>query len=226
MSALAAKLIAWLDEIAGTDISADFWDDVLDDELQAVHGPDGTETVPAATGELLWIVAGELRTRRQHIEGLEAAVSRTRAKDVLANGAVTYGETYITVAPVKTKTIIDKAGLIAWATQHDPEAVEKLWRLDAKNLRITTLRGMAERAWRRDTGNTEGDTLTETEEAGLADYIRATEETFVETTKGDDKLSETPITKAPAWVQKVLVDQGGAAHGHRIGSFKNRAKPQ
>ena len=209
MSGLADRLLQW-ETTAGTDIPAEFWDDVLHEETK--------ESPTADIGELLWNVAAEVRTRRQDLEGLEAAISRLRAKDVTANGAVTYGDTYITVAPAKTKTLIDKAALIAWATQHDPEAVEKLWRLDASNLRITTLRGMAERAWRRDTGNTEAEALTEEEEAALASYIKATEETFVETTKGDDKLSEMPISKAPAWVQKV------ADHGHRIGSFKNRAK--
>ena len=216
MSALGDRLLQW-ETTAGTDIPAAFWDDVLHEELLALHGPRGSEG-PAEIGELLWLTAGEVRTRRQDLEGLEAAISRARAKDITENGAVTFGDTYIFVAPAKTTTLIDKGALIAWAIQHDPEAVQKLWRLDAKNLRITTLRGMAERAWRRDTGNTEAEALTEEEEAALADYVKATEETFVETTKGDDKLSEMPISKAPKWVQKV------ADHGHRIGSFKNRAK--
>ena len=84
----------------------------------------------------------------------------------------------------------------------DPAAVEKLWRLDARNLRITTLRGIAERAWRTERGSPDAD-LTDEEATHLADYVRATEDTFVEVTRGDPILTEKPVHKSPQWVQKL-----------------------
>ena len=180
---------------ASADLPAEDWDDMLGAALK---------TLLASTdpGEKLWLLAAEIRNRRQSLQRLEAAISRLRARDILTNGAVVYADTYITVAPTMTRTLVDKAALIAWAQTHDPAAVEKLWRLDARNLRITTLRGIAERAWRTERGSPDAD-LTDEEATHLADYVRATEDTFVEVTRGDPILTEKPVHKSPQWVQKL-----------------------
>ena len=178
-----------------TDPSVEDWLDILEEEYPAEE----------EHGEALWGLAGEIAERRRRQNNLIAALKLHRAQDISEYGATQYGGTYITTAP-DSKRIVDREGLVAWATHIDPDAVPKLWRLDTKALRITAVRALAKTSWLRE--HPDG-----TDEEADA-YARVIEDTFISVEKGERTLVEMPIDKAPQWAQEL-------DHAQRAGSFRN-----
>lgn len=177
------------------DMDDDGWDEVVANETGAWDG------------EQLWLLAGEIASRRSRLAALGRALNRRRLDDIRENGPVRYGDTFITKVPKRTRRIDFR--LIAWATLNELK-LHELFRLNADNLRITTLREMAGRIWDRQKGD---DTIPITENRD--EYIKMIEETFVQEEPGEVTLSELPITKAPQYAQRLV-------HGQRVGSFENR----
>lgn len=186
---------------AGNDMTDEEWDDLIKVTFHEA---------PGDLGETLWVVAGELATRRQTIQRLEAAVKRARARDVEENGPVRYKDTFVTVTPKTTKEVTDPEEMVAYFEGTDPRAVFVLFRLNADNLRITALRQLAERQYRERLGDEEAPTKEE-----IKQHQRTVEDTFLIRTKEPAELKEMPIDKAPKWTQTL-------GHGMRAGSFKNK----
>ena len=108
-----------------------------------------------------------------------------------------------------------------------------LFRLSADNLRISTLREMAARAYNE--GRADETTPVRDEELDAllkppdedghfsekdhtdmrAGYVDSVEQTFIETTRDETHLTEKPISKAPKYAQAM-------EHGHRAGTFTNK----
>ncbi len=172
------------------------WADVLAGELG-----------PEPDGERLWYLSAELASHRQQIQKLETAIKVLRATDIEKAGNVRYADTYVTVAPTRTREL-DEEGLLHWA-EHEDIAIESLWRLTAENLRITNLRSAAAQVFARKHPDKDIDDAKE--------YGRLIESSFVTITKGDPALTEIPIDKAPKYVQ-------GLEHGERIGSYADSRK--
>ena len=185
-------LLSYAPDIA----NSEEWADVLARELG-----------PEPDGELLWYISAELATHRQQIQKLETAIKVLRATDIEAAGNVRYGDTYVTVAPTRTREV-DSESLIKWAT-HEDIAIESLFRLDAENLRITHLRSAAATVYSREHPDKDLDDAKE--------YGHLIESTFVTITKGEPALTEIPIDKAPKYVQSL-------EHGERIGSYADSRK--
>lgn len=166
-------------------------------------------------GEILWLLAAELDHYARRLKAVQDIVAQLRIEDVRTLGPVVFGATYTKVEPATTRKIVDLDALLQWVAQAEidlalPEGslIPELWRLDDGNLRITTLREVAERVYRvREPGDPDPDVVR---------YIRSVEDTFLETTRDEttEKLKEIPIDKAPKYVQ-------GLGHGMRVGSFKN-----
>lgn len=189
MSDLRDRLIAAA--VTGTEWTADEWRDYIRDRAMFLDVD--------LTGEVLWHLAGELATHRQTIKAIEDAVAKLQLADVRRNGPVRFGDQFIKASPKSTREIVDLDGLVNWATKFDPDAIPKLFRLNADNLRITTLRSMAER-WLG---------------AGDDSDIDAVMQTFIEEHREDDtQLSVVPIDRAPKYAKAL-------GHGQRVGSFTN-----
>jgi hypothetical protein len=188
------------------------WDSLIAGELDRQAANTGAEKA-----ELAWLLANALAAHRQVLQRAEAALTRWRTADVEANGPVRFGDTYIRTAPKTTRKIIDQAGLLGWidhtasrldAHEDAADLIAAVWRLDAGNLRISTLRTLAERAYRQEHPDA-GD-----EDA--AKYARAITDTFIEEKReGAGKLEELPMHKAPKYTQTL-------GHGHRVGSYRNK----
>lgn len=190
------------------------WDSLIAGEVARQAGAQGAD--PA---EIAWLLAGALADHRRTLQEAEAALARWRAADVEARGPVRFGDTFVRVKPKTTRKIHDRAALLGWlehtaerlgAHEDAAELIEKVWRLDAGNLRISTLRSLAERAWRHEHPDT-------TDEAAKK-YVRTIIDTFIEEDRsGPPTLEELPLHKAPKYAATL-------EHGHRVGSFDNKPK--
>lgn len=195
---IARILASW----AENTMNDEAWDDLLDAELP-----------PDADGEYLWHVAGILASIRQGIKSAEAAINRRRVADIEAHGPVRFGDTFITYAPDNKRRITDKDALLGWLDQAGEQLgvanlATEVFRISDDNLRITTLRRVAERYYAHQEPQ-------DTDEEATAEYVQMIEDTFTTWDEGDPKLKEIPIDKAPKYAQKL-------EHGHRAGSFKNQ----
>jgi hypothetical protein len=187
------------------------WDSLIAGELARQAAATG-----ASEAELAWILQGALREYRQTLEAAESALRRWRAADVDANGPVRFGDTFTRVAPKTKREIMDRPGLIAWLAhtaerlggdQDAADLIDKVWRLDAANMRITSLRGVAERAWRAEHPDSD-------DEAAKA-YARTIIDTFIHEDRDEaGTLEELPLSKAPQYARRL-------GHGHRVGTFAN-----
>ena len=183
--------------------TADEWDETIEEETADVPEPD--------MGEYLTQVAAAIATAKANLTDLQQAVKRARAEDVRHHGAGRFGDTWVTVAPDKKRTIIDKDALLGWIEQAGDELgadqTAALFNLNERNLRITALRALANRISR----HRDPDASDEDHEA----YVRAIEETFIHTEEDNWDLKEMPISKAPKYAQAMQP-------GHRTGTFANK----
>lgn len=171
-------------------------------------------------GEILWLLAAEIGHYQRRLNTIAEIVADLRKEDIETGGPVVYGETFVKVGHDTTIKIIDPKGLVDWlgsvemALDLEPGSlVTQIWRLDSSNLRITTLREVAERMYRHLEPNDDDPDAPATFASGVVD-------TFLEIRRGDDapaKLKEIPIEKAPKYVQRL-------GHGDRVGSFRNGGK--
>lgn len=175
------------------------------DRAQALYG-----ISDAGRAEFAWMIARDLEAHRQAIQRVEAALKRWREADVQANGPVRFGDTFYTYGPKTKTTLVDGDALEAWldaAAERlgERDLTRRVFRHGANELRITALRGIAERL-------AAADGVTGEEET--ADYVRAIENTFVDTERQEKALQEKPISKAPKYAQRLR-------HGERVGTFTN-----
>jgi hypothetical protein len=202
----AGAAAAWTDED---------WDELIAGDLSRQASSTG-----ASEAELAWLIQGALAEWKATISAAQKALDRWRAADVADNGPVRFGDTFVRTAPKTTRKIIDQAGLLGWldhtaktlgAQEDAADLIAAVWRLDAGNLRISTLRKLAERAYRQAHEDADDD--------AVAGYVRAIEETFIETTWEEaGTLQDVPIDKAPKYAGKL-------EHGHRVGTFTNTEEP-
>lgn len=157
-----------------------------------------------ATGraDFAWALAGKIAAYKADVEALAAAVNRWREKDVAANGAGRWGDTWVTVSPDTTREIPDAVAFTRWLadTAHVLDTpVDQLigaaFNLNGRSLRITALREIAERRHRHLHPHATAD------EAEA--YAQTVEDTFIATKRNETKLKEMPIDKAPKYAQAM-----------------------
>lgn len=193
-------------------MSEDDWDELIAEEVERQAAATGAD--PA---EIAWLLAGSLAEHRKTIQAAEAAIRRWRAGDIADRGPVRYGDTFSRVKPKTTREIMDRAALLGWlehtarrlgGDEDAADLIDKVWRLDAKNLRITTLRALAERVWKHE----HPDGSDEDAER----YAWTITDTFISEDRAEDAtLEDLPISKAPKYAAAL-------GHGHRVGAFDNK----
>lgn len=165
----------------------------------------------ADNGERLWLVAGRVEDHRRKLAALADAIKRARIRDVRKHGPVRLGNSFVKLVPDSATVVFDRDALVSWLEDAGEELgagnlVPAAYRLDDKNLRVTTLREIAERLYRhRNPGATE-------EEA--EQYARMIQDTFI-AKKDGETLAELPEARMPKYAQRM-------GHGHRAGSFTNK----
>jgi hypothetical protein len=160
-------------------------------------------------GDFAWLLAGRIADYQRDVAALQAALTRWRERDINANGAGRFGDTWVTVAPATTREIPDGVAFVAWladaAHLHNipvEQIIGACFNLNGRSLRVTALRELAERLHRE----RHPDATSEEAEA----YARTVEDTFIRTERNETKLQEKPIDKAPAYAQRL-------APGQRVG---------
>lgn len=200
----ARILAAW----ATAGLDTDGWNDLLRNTI-------GADAL--ADGEYLWLLAEAIADQRKGLARLENTINEHRARDVTTHGPVRFADTFITYTPDNQRKILDKDALLEWLDQASeelgvPNLATQVFRISDDNLRIQTLRHVAERLYHH---REEADDSEE----GAADFVQLIEDTFLTIKKGAPKLKEIPIDKAPKYAQKL-------DHGHRAGSFANKPKEE